>query len=81
MLNKYVGLSVKSGVKCCVYLCYSVGAVLLCKAILNALSLSDLLGIFVGGIIITTAFLPLALSAKSLRFNRKLALKNRVRFL
>lgn len=81
MLNKYVGLSVKSGVKCCVYLCYSVGAVLLCKAILNALSLSDLLGIFVGGIIITTAFLPLALSAKSLRFNRKPALKNRVRFL
>lgn len=81
MLNKYVKLDVKAGIKCCVYTGYSAIIVLLSKLTLNSMNLSGIKQIITGTILVSVAFIPLVLSAKSLRLNKKIILKNRVTFL
>lgn len=81
MLNKYAGLDLKAGLKCCAYIAYSSAAAISCKYLLSRLSLSPWAQIAVGSVIITLAFAPLALSVKSLKLTKRVSLKNRVFFL
>lgn len=81
MLNKHVRLDLKSGIKCCIYTAYALAIVILCKLTLNRLNLSDIAEIVMGLIIISIAFVPIVLSAKTLKLNKKFVLKNKVTFL
>ena len=81
MLNKYAGLDVKAGFKCCAYMAYSTAVTLTGRYALSLLTIPLLLKVAIGGIGITLAFVPLALSVKSLKLAKRVTLKNRVFFL
>lgn len=81
MLDKYAGLDIKTGLKCCAYLAYSALVALACKYVLSLMQLSDFARIITGGIAVTLAFAPLAFSVKSLKLAKRVTLKNRVFFM
>lgn len=81
MLNKYSGLDLKAGFKCCAYMAYSTAVTLIGRYVLSLLEIPLLLKVAIGGIGITLAFVPLALSVKSLKLAKRVTLKNRVFFL
>lgn len=81
MLDRYAGLSLKAGLKCCLFVLYSSGVAIACRSLVSRLSLSPVARIAVGAVIVTLAFAPLALTLKSLKLNKKFSLSQRVKFL
>lgn len=83
MLNKYVGIDVKTFFKCGICLIFSLGIAIVNKLAVRALSsYSHILVIVTVGLITTVAFIPFILLTKTVKVNfKKLALKNRLTFM
>lgn len=82
MLNHYVKIDITTGLRCCVCIIYALICMLFTKTIINYLNNQSLiLQIAVSGILLSIAYLPVALATKILKLNKKPIFKHRLTFL